>query len=234
MRGERAGQESRARVWAIKEIFGSALCFQPWRRTQTLRLRTVLDETHRSIHYMEPEIASMATRPNLLGYLEHHAPDTDGSFSVCIAGGHGVIISQKLYESIPAEHRPALDTGVAGQAVEFTVMGGTQEIIGTTLLPWILTTTSGERIRLVLHALVLPKLFMGMFIGNGGLSWLKSESWGGGRGPQFSFDFGQSGKCTAGDLGLRQPHEDETLTSSSQDRKHLQQMIHSSRVYKQQ
>lgn len=101
---------------------------------------------------------------------------------------------KKLYESIPAEHRPALDTRAAGQDVQFSIFGGTEKSIGTTHFPLILTTTSGERIRLVLHALVLPNLFMGMFISRGGTSWWKGESWGGGR-VQFVFDFGQSGEC---------------------------------------
>ena len=56
--------------------------------------RTVYDETLRSISYLEPSIMSMANNPTLLGQLENYSPTTDGSFSVCIAGGHGVFISQ--------------------------------------------------------------------------------------------------------------------------------------------
>lgn len=74
-------------------------------------------------------------------------------------------------------------------------MGGPMTSIGTTFLPFILTTTTGERIRLVLHALVLPNLFMGMFIGKGGLTWLESEAWGPStNGPRYTFDFGQTGR----------------------------------------
>ncbi|KAJ7505261.1 hypothetical protein B0H11DRAFT_412104 [Mycena galericulata] len=156
--------------------------------------RTVLDETHRSIQYVTPEIASMASSPTMLGYLVNHEPDTDGSFSICIAGGTGIFVSQNLFESIPAENRPALDTSVAGQSVPFSVLGSSATSIGSTFLPFILTTTTGERIRLVLHALVLPNLFMGMFIGNR-VSWLKSEAWGRGNGPRYTFDFGQAGQC---------------------------------------
>jgi hypothetical protein len=36
--------------------------------------RTVYDETFRGKYFMEPSIASMANNPNLLAYLEHHAP----------------------------------------------------------------------------------------------------------------------------------------------------------------
>jgi len=56
--------------------------------------RTLYDETHRSIIYLNPSISSMANRPNLIGKLEHHSPITDGSFSICIASGEGVFISQ--------------------------------------------------------------------------------------------------------------------------------------------
>lgn len=37
---------------------------------------------------------SLADRATLIAYLEHHAPTTDGSFSVCIAGGNGVFVSK--------------------------------------------------------------------------------------------------------------------------------------------
>jgi hypothetical protein len=57
-------------------------------------VRTVYDETLRSKFYGSPSIDSIANRPNLIGHLQHHSPDTDGSFSICIAGGEGVFISQ--------------------------------------------------------------------------------------------------------------------------------------------
>lgn len=55
---------------------------------------TVYDETFRAKHYMEPSIMSIANRATLLGYLDHHPPTTDGSFSICVAGGQGVFVSQ--------------------------------------------------------------------------------------------------------------------------------------------
>jgi roadblock/LC7 domain-containing protein len=55
---------------------------------------TIYDETHRAIQYMDPSIRSMANRATLIAYLEHHAPTTDGSFAVCIAGGNGVFVSK--------------------------------------------------------------------------------------------------------------------------------------------
>ena len=58
--------------------------------------RTVYDETLRSITYTEPSIMSMANNPNLLGQLEYHSPTSDGSFSICVAGGDGIFISQVL------------------------------------------------------------------------------------------------------------------------------------------
>jgi len=55
---------------------------------------TIYDETHRAKHYMKPSIMSLGSRATLIAYLEHHAPTTDGSFSVCIAGGCGVFVSK--------------------------------------------------------------------------------------------------------------------------------------------
>ncbi|KAH9971778.1 hypothetical protein BJV74DRAFT_905487 [Russula compacta] len=46
------------------------------------------DETHHGKCYVAPEVASMGKSANLMGYLEHHAPTTDGSFAICIAGGN--------------------------------------------------------------------------------------------------------------------------------------------------
>ena len=57
-------------------------------------VRTVHDETFRGISYLQLSIASLAQVPHLIGHLEHHSPNTDGSFSICIAGGDGVFISQ--------------------------------------------------------------------------------------------------------------------------------------------
>lgn len=60
----------------------------------TAHVTTVYDETYRSKSYMKPSIMSMANNATLYGWLEHHSPTTDGSFSICIAGGNGVFISQ--------------------------------------------------------------------------------------------------------------------------------------------
>ncbi|KAF8987510.1 hypothetical protein BDQ17DRAFT_1374991 [Cyathus striatus] len=110
-------------------------------------IQTLYDETHRSKYYQEPRIMSMAHRPNLIGYLEHHAPTTDGSFSICVASGEGVFISERLYNSIPDPHRPALDTTHAGQAVP-TLMGNGMTSIGNTFLPLLLTNAeTGEKFR---------------------------------------------------------------------------------------
>jgi hypothetical protein len=52
------------------------------------------DETHRGKGYMQPCVNSMGNDPNLLGYLEHHAPNTDESFAICIAGGNATLVSK--------------------------------------------------------------------------------------------------------------------------------------------
>jgi hypothetical protein len=64
--------------------------------------------------------------------------------------------------------------------------------IGTTFFPVILTDAlTGERIRIVLYAIVVPNLFMGMFIG-GSAQFLESQLWDS-DGVMYTFDFGQGG-----------------------------------------
>jgi hypothetical protein len=55
---------------------------------------TVYDETYRAKSYIQPSIMSMGNSPNLLGQLEYHSAQTDGSFAICVAGGEGVFISK--------------------------------------------------------------------------------------------------------------------------------------------
>jgi hypothetical protein len=56
------------------------------------------DETHRekrfSNPHSKPQVGSMASFPNLLGYLEHHTPDTDGSFAICVAAGNVTLVTK--------------------------------------------------------------------------------------------------------------------------------------------
>ena len=59
---------------------------------------TLHDDTHRGKWPWELSIASMGNRPNLVGYLEHHAATTDGSFSICMAGGNGVFVQKARLE----------------------------------------------------------------------------------------------------------------------------------------
>ena len=64
--------------------------------------------------------------------------------------------------------------------------------IGTTFFPVILTDAlTGERIRIVLYAIVVPNLFMGMFIG-ASAQFLESQLWDS-DGVMYTFDFGQEG-----------------------------------------
>ncbi|KAH9484604.1 hypothetical protein JR316_0004086 [Psilocybe cubensis] len=155
---------------------------------------TIYDETFRSVHYDNPAIASMANHPNLVGKLEHHAPTTDGSFSICIANGRGVFISRALLESIPSEHRPTLDTTFAGQEVES--FAGVLRSLGTTLFPLILKNAkTGESFRVVLHAIVLPKLYIHMFIGGQGSPILRTTAYTNGVPVHgFSFDGSENAK----------------------------------------
>jgi hypothetical protein len=52
------------------------------------------DETHHGKWYMQPRVDGVGSLPNLMGYLEHHAPNTDGSFGICIAGGNVNLVSK--------------------------------------------------------------------------------------------------------------------------------------------
>jgi len=94
-----------------------------------------------------------------------------------------------LFESIPAEHRPVLDT--ADQTIQ-TLTSGPMKSIGTTLIPVIFTDEeTKEKIRVVLYAIVVPNLFMGMFIG-GSVGFLESQAWSFGK-VIYTFDFGEGG-----------------------------------------
>ena len=126
---------------------------------------TLYDETHRGVWHLEPGIASLANSPSLIAHHEHHEPTKDGSFALCIANGTGNFISKDLYESIPEEHRPKLDKETHDVSM-LGVVGG-QTASGTAFIPVLLKNAeTGKRFRIVLHAYVLPKLFMGMFISN--------------------------------------------------------------------
>jgi len=56
--------------------------------------RTMYDDTHQTKIVNTPSIYSMASRPSLLAYLEHHSQSTDGSFAICVANGSGAFISK--------------------------------------------------------------------------------------------------------------------------------------------
>ncbi|KAF9040366.1 hypothetical protein BDZ89DRAFT_1060458 [Hymenopellis radicata] len=143
--------------------------------TYNENLPVLYDETFRGIWGSDFGVASMGNRANLIGYLEHYAPTTDGSFAICIAGGKGVVISKALYESIPEEHRPPLDTSHT-QPVAFT-FGGSQTAIGSTIIPVILKNAdTGKLFKIKIYALVLENLLMGMFIGQGSAG-TASQEW---------------------------------------------------------
>jgi hypothetical protein len=55
--------------------------------------RLVHDDTHRGKTVDTPAIYSMASRPSLLSYFEHHSGDNDASFKICLADGHGAFLS---------------------------------------------------------------------------------------------------------------------------------------------
>jgi prolipoprotein diacylglyceryltransferase len=86
------------------------------------------------------------------------------------------------------------------QSIE-TLLVGRMTSIGTTFIPVIFTDAqTGEHFRIVLYAIVVPKLFMGMFIGRSA-RFLGSEAWGP-EGVMFTFDFGQGGVKKVRGIGL--------------------------------
>ncbi|CAA7263948.1 unnamed protein product [Cyclocybe aegerita] len=155
---------------------------------------TLYDETHRGKWPFQPEVATVGNSANMLGYLEHHASTTDGSFAICMAGGSENLVSQALYESIPEVHRPPLNTEHAGVEVSFSIFGSSQKAIGSIIMPIILTDAEGNtQFRIKLFALVMPELLMGMFIGyeSAGEYWRSALHGGGKVVYEFEFKPGQ-------------------------------------------
>jgi hypothetical protein len=52
------------------------------------------DETYRGRQTLNMRVETVHDVPNLIGYLEHHAPDTDGSFAICVAGGTATLVNK--------------------------------------------------------------------------------------------------------------------------------------------
>ena len=133
---------------------------------------------------------SMGAVVHLIAYLEHHEPTTDGSFGICIASGTGNFISNDLYKSIPDQHRPSLDQDNQPE-VEF-MMGGSAKALGTTFVPILLRNAeTGNLFRIKLHAYVLPRLRIPMFISHP--RWIRESSYDAGRDNIHSCDFGTDG-----------------------------------------
>lgn len=60
-------------------------------------IRTLFDDTHRGKWTSGPIfVSSMGNHANLLGYLDGHSPETDGSFAICCASGTATIISKVI------------------------------------------------------------------------------------------------------------------------------------------
>ncbi|KAF8889202.1 hypothetical protein CPB84DRAFT_1749384 [Gymnopilus junonius] len=169
--------------------------------------QAIYGATLRSVRYGAPVIARMANTPNLVGHLDHHSPTRDGSFWICAANGEGVSASkveskhavaierglayiscQAPIGFIPAEHLPQLDTSYKP---DVKVVGGMVFSIGATFIPFFLMKRdTGEKIRVVLHVIVLSDLFMTMFIGVLGGQIIRTMVWDRNR-PVFGFSFGQ-------------------------------------------
>ena len=93
-----------------------------------------------------------------------------------------------MWESIPSARRPTLDVSEAGREISL-LTGGSIVALGSVFFPFLLTNKdTGERIRYIIKALVVPNLLMGMFIGaTGGASIVQAQGWGRGQeGPVFT------------------------------------------------
>src|SRR5271155_2828331 len=75
----------------------SAITLSPSSRSSA---RVIYDDTQRNKEVPHPSIYSMASRPSLIGHLEHHSNSTDGSFRICVANGEGSFISQAPFRFV--------------------------------------------------------------------------------------------------------------------------------------
>ena len=92
--------------------------------------------------------------------------DTYRHLQNIFGGDTDVAFTQALWESIPKEHRPELDESDAGRPVGLIFSGGDMTTLGSVNFPFILRDMeTGERMRYVLRAYVVPRLLIPMFIG---------------------------------------------------------------------
>ncbi|CAA7263961.1 unnamed protein product [Cyclocybe aegerita] len=133
-----------------------------------VEIPTLYDDTHRGRWTYAPDIASVGNKPNLTGFLEHHDPATDGSFSIWFGLLTDLIGQQALYESIPEAYRPPLDMNDADVAVTFSARGEPpRKATGSIIMPVILDNAeTNTQFRIKLYSLVVPGLQTGMFIGS--------------------------------------------------------------------
>ncbi|KAI9740338.1 MAG: hypothetical protein M1834_004917 [Cirrosporium novae-zelandiae] len=149
------------------------------------KVPVLYDDTHRGCHG-SASVHSMANNATLIGYLQHHFSSTDGSFSICIAGGQGNVVSKTLYESIPEANRPTLDTQDTPE-VDFLI-GPSQKALGSIIMPIVLRNRdTGKKFCIKLYAFVIEHLLMGMFIGASN-DWLLCDQ--GGTPRTYICDFG--------------------------------------------
>jgi len=151
---------------------------------------TLYDETFRGVAAHTFNVATVGDLANLIGHLEHHSPDTDGSFGICVAGGTGALVSKALWESIPEQHRPPLNTIDKGMVVPNILFPSSKiKAIGSVIFPILLRDTNGKRFRMKLFALVVPEMQMGMFLSMNKAFIEETQYAGRGLGPEFTFNF---------------------------------------------
>jgi hypothetical protein len=102
-----------------------------------------------------------------------------------------LISNQKLLNSIPAAHRPELDSRAAGTKIQ-VLLCEDMVALGSVLMPIVLKdANTNERIKFIFYALVVPNLLIPIFSSENALKDLNFKTNGAREHRIFIFDDGQ-------------------------------------------
>ena len=135
----------------------------PEKKASVPHFDTLYDELQ-DVWHGNPFINSTFLCASLIAHLEHRHPTSDGRFTVCIGSGSYNFIGKKLYQSIPAENRPKIES--TERYVSY-VIGGSQRALGTISVPLLFENLDGDTtkwFRICLNAFILEDLKVGMFV----------------------------------------------------------------------
>ncbi|KAG9039911.1 hypothetical protein FRB95_004383 [Tulasnella sp. JGI-2019a] len=142
---------------------------------------TLYDETNRGMSAPEdPALLTLSPGVNLIAFMEHHDPTTDGSFGICVSNTCNInAIDQAVFESIPLLYRPALDATETHKITITLSFGMEATALGRIFFPIILLNKQDDNpVRIVVSAYVMPKLVVPMLMKNGYP--IVGSKWGGG------------------------------------------------------